>query len=176
MLVGAKLVAQGKQPFHAAPHVIINSTSYYSGRLARYLLHPRVSRSVRWVRNETIRRSFSTHSYDKQGIETQGNPKDLPLYRAYSILNAMTRTPDSPAHSGKLLAAWSQTPTKWYPLPLAVGAILLVAIQYRHKLARSEKEVHVNDEGQEVIKLKGPWQVRPPHPPFLHPPRTRIRL
>jgi hypothetical protein len=48
----------------------------------------------------------------------------------------------------------------WYPLPLAVGALLLVALQYRHKLARAEKEVHVDDKGQEVIKLKGPWQVR----------------
>lgn len=62
-------------------------------------------------------------------------------------------------HVGKLLAAWSKTPTKWYPLPLAVGALLLVAIQYRHKLARVQKEVDVNDEGHEVIKLKGPWQV-----------------
>jgi hypothetical protein len=61
---------------------------------------------------------------------------------------------------GKLLAAWTQTPTKWYPLPLAVGALLLVALQYRHKLARSEKEVHVDERGHEVIKLKGPWQVR----------------
>lgn len=55
--------------------------------------------------------------------------------------------------------AWTQTPTKWYPLPLAVGALLLVAIQYRKRIARAENEVHVNDEGREVIKLKGPWQV-----------------
>jgi phosphatidylserine decarboxylase len=63
--------------------------------------------------------------------------------------------------TGKLLAAWTQTPTKWYPLPLAVGALLLVALQYRHKLARTEKQVHVDDKGHEVIKLKGPWQVSP---------------
>lgn len=60
---------------------------------------------------------------------------------------------------GRLMLAWTKTPTKWYPLPLAVGAILLVVIQYRKKVARSENEVHVDDEGREVIKLKGPWHV-----------------
>ena len=63
-------------------------------------------------------------------------------------------------HTGKLITAWTKTPTKWYPLPLAVGALLLVAIQYHKKSARAQKEVHVDEEGREVIKLKGPWQVR----------------
>lgn len=53
--------------------------------------------------------------------------------------------------------AWTQTPTKWYPLPIAVGALLLVVIQYRRRLG--EKEVYVDDEGHEVVKLKGPWAV-----------------
>jgi len=60
---------------------------------------------------------------------------------------------------GKLIHAWTDTPTKWYPLPLAVGAILLVAIQYRKKVKRAQQEVEVNDDGLEVIKLKGPWHV-----------------
>jgi hypothetical protein len=60
--------------------------------------------------------------------------------------------------TGKLINAWTKTPTKWYPLPLAVGALLLVVIQYRKKTKRS-KEVHVDEDGMEVIKLKGPWQV-----------------
>ena len=70
------------------------------------------------------------------------------------------RTFDLNNHIGKLITAWTQTPTKWYPLPLAVGALLLVAIQYHKKSARAQKEVHVDEEGREVIKLKGPWQVR----------------
>ncbi|KAG2356061.1 phosphatidylserine decarboxylase-domain-containing protein [Suillus spraguei] len=57
------------------------------------------------------------------------------------------------------MLAWTKTPTKWYPLPLAVGAILLVVIQYRKKVALAENEVHVDDEGREIIKLKGPWHV-----------------
>ena len=46
---------------------------------------------------------------------------------------------------------------KWNPLPWFVGALLLVVIQYRRYNA--EKEVHVDEDGHEVIKLKGPWQV-----------------
>ncbi|KAF8629019.1 hypothetical protein AX17_005875 [Amanita inopinata Kibby_2008] len=59
----------------------------------------------------------------------------------------------------KLVNAWTETPTKWYPLPLAVGAILLVAIQYRKKVRRAQKEVHVDENGMEIVKLKGPWHV-----------------
>lgn len=59
----------------------------------------------------------------------------------------------------RLSSAWRHTPMKWNPLPWFVGALLLVLIQYRRH--RSEKEVHVDEDGHEVIKLKGPWQVSP---------------
>ncbi|KAF8502872.1 phosphatidylserine decarboxylase-domain-containing protein [Russula emetica] len=57
----------------------------------------------------------------------------------------------------RLSSAWRHTPMKWNPLPWFVGALLLVLIQYRRY--RLEKEVHVDEDGHEVIKLKGPWQV-----------------
>jgi phosphatidylserine decarboxylase len=38
--------------------------------------------------------------------------------------------------------------------------LLLVAIQYRKKSRRARKEVDVDEDGLEVIKLKGPWHVR----------------
>ncbi|EPQ61394.1 hypothetical protein GLOTRDRAFT_102911 [Gloeophyllum trabeum ATCC 11539] len=57
----------------------------------------------------------------------------------------------------RLSAAWRDTPTKWYPLPLAVGALLLVAVDYRKN--HLGKEVHVDEHGNEIVKLKGPWQV-----------------
>jgi phosphatidylserine decarboxylase len=63
--------------------------------------------------------------------------------------------------SERLLDAWKGTPIRWYPLPLAVGALLLVAIQVRKRLSRTGKEVLVDDDGMEIIKLKGPWQVCP---------------
>ena len=57
------------------------------------------------------------------------------------------------------MTAWTQTPTKWYPLPIAVGALLLVVIQLKRKSRQSSAEVQVDENGQEVIRLKGPWQV-----------------
>lgn len=80
-------------------------------------------------------------AYSNKTDGTSGGPApELPFYR-------------------KLINAWTQTPTRWYPLPLAVGALLLVALQYRKQLKRSRKEVDVDDDGLEVIKLKGPWHV-----------------
>jgi hypothetical protein len=36
----------------------------------------------------------------------------------------------------KLVNAWKGTPTKWYPIPIAVGALHPVAIRYRKKSKR----------------------------------------
>jgi hypothetical protein len=57
----------------------------------------------------------------------------------------------------RLSSAWRHSPMKWNPLPWFVGVLLLIFIQYRRH--RSEKEVHVDEDGYEVIKLKGPLQV-----------------
>ena len=75
-------------------------------------------------------------------------------------LSRLTPRGIEPTVPGRLLNAWKGTPTKWYPIPVAVGALLLVALQYRKKLTRTAKEVNVDREGHEVIRLKGPWQVR----------------
>lgn len=78
------------------------------------------------------------------------------------ILLFLDRVTDSIACcTGKLINAWTKTPTKWYPLPLAVGALLLVAMQYRKKAKRAQAqlEADLDENGYEVIKLKGPWQV-----------------
>lgn len=64
----------------------------------------------------------------------------------------------------RLSSAWRHTPMKWNPLPWFVGALLLLLIQYRRY--RSEKEVQVDEDGYEVIKLKGPWQVGVERPSF----------
>ncbi|OCF44052.1 phosphatidylserine decarboxylase [Kwoniella heveanensis CBS 569] len=63
----------------------------------------------------------------------------------------------------KVAQAWS-TPTKWYPIPIALGALVLLAVQYR-KQTRDEIEVESQGEGGAVVKksgkrVDGPWQVR----------------
>lgn len=88
------------------------------------------------------------------------NYRALRLHRSTVRFDHLLPTSDLTCNlrTGKIVTAWTQTPTKWYPLPLAVGALLLVVMQY-HKMSRAQKEVHVDEEGREVIKLKGPWQV-----------------
>ncbi|KAI0324349.1 phosphatidylserine decarboxylase [Cubamyces sp. BRFM 1775] len=59
--------------------------------------------------------------------------------------------------TGRLADAWRNTPTKWYPLPFAAGALLLLLLQYRKR--STSKEVVVDEHGNEVVRLKGPWHV-----------------
>jgi hypothetical protein len=81
-------------------------------------------------------------------------------------LPASSRMFVSSERLSRLSSAWRHTPMKWNPLPWFVGALLLVLIQYRRH--RLEKEVHVDEDGHEVIKLKGPWQVgKCPHCSFF---------
>jgi phosphatidylserine decarboxylase len=143
-----KVISKGKRPFQAASHVISSTTTAAantsSAIFSRVFVKKRISLSgtVRSLNRSAFRRSFSTRNVSPPESPDQipGASSAAPLYR-------------------KLITAWTKTPTKWYPLPLAVGALLLVAIQYHKKTARAQKEVHVDEEGREVIKLKGPWQV-----------------
>lgn len=62
----------------------------------------------------------------------------------------------------KVAQAWS-TPTKWYPIPIALGALVLLAVQYR-KQTRGEIEVETQGPEGAVIRksgnrVDGPWQV-----------------
>lgn len=63
--------------------------------------------------------------------------------------------------AGKVKRAW-RTPTKWFPIPIALGALVLVAVQYRKQ--RKEPEVVSQREGGAVLKpsIDGPWQVSDP--------------
>ena len=75
--------------------------------------------------------------------------------------------------SEKIAHAWRTTPTTWYPLPIFVGALLLVAIDFRRRFvwgAPPTPKVDVeqgdvnakekkDDDMNEVVRLKGPWQV-----------------
>ncbi|KAF4623951.1 hypothetical protein D9613_001390 [Agrocybe pediades] len=138
------ILTKGKKPLYAASRVINASCGSASSVFARCWVHStnKTSALFKTVKNQGFKRVYST----KSGAEGAGNNagglsgSGLPLYR-------------------KIVNAWTETPTKWYPLPLAVGALLLVAIQYRKKAKRAQQEVELNEDGLEVIKLKGPWHV-----------------
>ncbi|CDO71720.1 hypothetical protein BN946_scf184920.g4 [Trametes cinnabarina] len=57
----------------------------------------------------------------------------------------------------RLADAWRNTPTKWYPLPVAAGALLLIILQYRRSSAT--QDVVLDEHGNEVVRLHGPWHV-----------------
>ncbi|CAE6402272.1 unnamed protein product [Rhizoctonia solani] len=62
----------------------------------------------------------------------------------------------------RLRDAWQNTPTKWYPLPIGVGAVLLAVIHYRHQhtSATSVTEPGVLYTGAgDAVRVSGPWQV-----------------
>ncbi|KAF5312212.1 hypothetical protein D9619_003687 [Psilocybe cf. subviscida] len=138
------IITKGKKPLYAVSRVINASCGSATSTFARCWVHStnRTSALLKTVKSQGLRRAYSTKSgADATGNGgAQGSGLGLPLYR-------------------KLVNAWQETPTKWYPLPLAVGALLLVAIQYRKKSRRAQKEVELNEDGLEVIKLKGPWHV-----------------
>ncbi|KAF8972461.1 phosphatidylserine decarboxylase 1 [Flammula alnicola] len=140
------ILTKGKKPLHAVSRVINASCGSATSTFARCWVRStnKTSALFKTVKNQGFRRAYST----KSGAEGAGNANGglqggglgVPFYR-------------------KIVNAWTETPTKWYPLPLAVGALLLVAIQYRRKVKRARQEVELNEDGLEVIKLKGPWHV-----------------
>ncbi|KAF8218325.1 phosphatidylserine decarboxylase-domain-containing protein [Mycena galopus ATCC 62051] len=136
MLFSKKTIFRGRR-LRAASRVINASFPSASSAFAKCWVHSTNTTSAifrtvtRTVRKEGLRRVYSTKT------DPSPNNDEQTLYR-------------------KVLTAWTETPVTWYPIPIAVGALVLVAIQYRRK---SSREVHVDEDGNEVIRLKGPWQI-----------------
>jgi hypothetical protein len=88
-------------------------------------------------------------------------------HRALQILHTVVSYSSSSAEeseadfSEKLNRAWS-TPTKWYPIPIALGALVLLAVKLRKDSRSDEATVDSQREGAVVrsSRLDGPWQVR----------------
>ena len=58
---------------------------------------------------------------------------------------------------GRLAAAWRETPTVWYPLPIGVGALLLAMISWRKNARRESDDL---EDGQKPVVTNRRWQVR----------------
>ncbi|KAF5391631.1 hypothetical protein D9757_002463 [Collybiopsis confluens] len=137
------LMLKGQRPLHVASRVFNATSATASSAFAKGWVRGmnKTSSILKTVKNSGLRRAYSTNSPGEgsgNGFDPSSG-KGLPFHR-------------------RVINAWTQTPTKWYPIPIAVGAILLVVIQYRRK-RRSFPQVDVDQDGVEVIKLKGPWQV-----------------
>ncbi|EKM77018.1 hypothetical protein AGABI1DRAFT_108406 [Agaricus bisporus var. burnettii JB137-S8] len=140
------ILTKGKKPLYAASRVLNASSASASNAFSRCWFHSttKTSALLSTVKSRGLRRVYYTTKHGADGASSSagsGGPEvAVPLY-------------------SKLVKAWTDTPTKWYPLPIAVGALLLVAIQYRRKSRRMATDVELDENGQEVIKLTGPWQV-----------------
>ena len=82
------------------------------------------------------------------------------------IISALCQKYTVYSPSGRLASAWrvsassASAHAKWYPIPVALGALVLVFFRYKKRM--DSKEVHVDENGEEVVRLRGPWQVRTP--------------
>ncbi|KAJ7430174.1 phosphatidylserine decarboxylase 1 [Mycena galericulata] len=132
------ILTKGRKPLRAATRVLNASFPTASSAFARCWVHGqnKTSALLRTVRNQGFHRVYSTKGPDPNS-SSNFDVDALPLYR-------------------KIINAWTETTVTWYPIPIAVGALVLVAVQYRK---RTRKEVHVDADGNEVIRLKGPWQI-----------------
>ena len=79
------------------------------------------------------------------------------------IISALCQKYTVYSPSGRLASAWrvsassASAHAKWYPIPVALGALVLVFFRYKKRM--DSKEVHVDENGEEVVRLRGPWQV-----------------
>ncbi|KAJ9101944.1 hypothetical protein QFC19_005025 [Naganishia cerealis] len=83
------------------------------------------------------------------------------------VANEQHRRERKQSFAGRLAAAWRDTPTKWYPIPIALGAAVLVAVQYRKsspRISTVNDRIEVTGDGERganvQVKSSGPWQVR----------------
>ena len=62
-------------------------------------------------------------------------------------------------HVGRLVNAWYDTPTKWYPLHIGVGSLLLVSLHWRKRRQQALEDAEAAQNDQPSVRIKGPWQV-----------------
>ncbi|SJX62471.1 related to PSD1-phosphatidylserine decarboxylase 1 [Sporisorium reilianum f. sp. reilianum] len=69
----------------------------------------------------------------------------------------------NPSYKQKLSRSWSSTPIKWYPIPILLGAVVLVGVQARRNYVAEQNGKGVGtkivDENGQVVKMQGPWTV-----------------
>ncbi|KAJ9480201.1 Phosphatidylserine decarboxylase proenzyme 1, mitochondrial [Pseudozyma hubeiensis] len=67
------------------------------------------------------------------------------------------------SYKQKLSRSWSDTPIKWYPIPILLGAVVLVGVQARRNYVAEQNGKGVGtkivDENGQVVKMQGPWTV-----------------
>lgn len=67
------------------------------------------------------------------------------------------------SYKQRLSSSWRDTPIKWYPIPILLGAVVLVGVQARRNYVAEQNGKGVGtkivDENGQVVKMQGPWTV-----------------
>lgn len=93
-----------------------------------------------------------------------------PFSSSLSLLHSFFRSsiPFNISHSARLAQTWRTTPTKWYPIPVLLGAFVLIGIQARRNYVQDKKALEnggrtrggkIVDENGHVVTMQGPWTV-----------------
>ncbi|KOS14530.1 psd1-phosphatidylserine decarboxylase 1 [Malassezia pachydermatis] len=53
--------------------------------------------------------------------------------------------------------AWRETPLKWSPIPIALGAVVLVGVQAHREYNRHRRDAALVDEHGRPVRESGPW-------------------
>ncbi|TKY86129.1 hypothetical protein EX895_004954 [Sporisorium graminicola] len=73
------------------------------------------------------------------------------------------REEQKPSYKQKLSRSWSGTPIRWYPIPILLGAVVLVGVQARRNYIAEQNGNGVGtkivDENGQVVRMQGPWTV-----------------
>lgn len=69
------------------------------------------------------------------------------------------RTANNGWSTARLRKRWSETPTKWSPIPLSLGAAVLVALSFYKQRSWEQVDESKRPVPESQIKVQGPWQV-----------------
>ena len=87
------------------------------------------------------------------------------LHNSAERRNADIRLFRSLSPTGTLRDAWRTTPIKWYPIPVLLGACVLVGIQARRLYLTEQNQRREGADGKVIdgnaksVRLDGPWTV-----------------
>ncbi|GAA5823254.1 hypothetical protein JCM11251_007538 [Rhodosporidiobolus azoricus] len=132
---GPLLLARGPALILRAPKAVLKAPGAARAGTKRLFSSSRVrAREHKQVQDEGIR------------VEPQAGPSKLPEQPGQGEQGSFT---------SRLRKRWSETETKWSPIPWGLGSALLVGLTFYKQV--SEKGKEPLPEG--AVKVQGPWQV-----------------
>lgn len=109
------------------------------------------------VRGHRVERARTSAPQGVRGAPSNGDGEGQQKQQEYEEGRAY----EGASLAARLANAWKSTPIKWYPIPVLLGACVLVGIQARRNYLRDRKgaQAKIVDENGKVVTMQGPWTV-----------------